>query len=106
MIRLVQANVLLPLAVLAAGCVQGPQLGEPSPSFHRLDIEFDPPLREPGRLSIKHESGFESVVTTGRTGLALNVPPGPLALRLEADGGLWERLFTMGHSPATLRWQR
>ncbi len=106
MIRLVQANVLLPFAVLAASCVETPQQVVPTPRAHRLDIEFDPPLREPGKLSIKHESGFESTVTTGRTGMALDVPPGPLALRLAADGGLWERLFTMGHGPATLRWQR
>ena len=58
-----------------------------------VTIEFEPPLQEPGELHYAHECGEQGTVRTGRSGVTLSMPPGPVALTLRADGGTWEVVF-------------
>lgn len=59
---------------------------EPPDDSVAVDVVFEPPLPEPGRLTITHESGYAWSGAVGRTGASVLVPQGPCSLRLECGG--------------------
>jgi hypothetical protein len=61
-----------------------------------LRVDFEPPLAEPGVLFVEHECGLRLQVVTGRSGVDLQLPPGPASLRLEAEGQEWAMPTVVG----------
>jgi len=59
-------------------------------------LAFEPPLADPGLLTVDHESGAREQVHTARSGVDLWLPPGPASLRLESGGKVWERPLVVG----------
>ncbi|MEZ6036714.1 MAG: hypothetical protein R3F29_04495 [Planctomycetota bacterium] len=80
------------LLVVVGACAAPTPESRPTvtPSPHgALTLSFEPPLLAPGELFVSDESGAEHRFVTGCTGVTVEVAPGPLALRLCADGREW-----------------
>lgn len=80
------------IAAVVAACAAPPPESAPAvtPSPHgALTLSFEPPLLAPGELFVSDESGAERRFVTGCTGVTVEVAPGPLALRLCAEGREW-----------------
>lgn len=77
------------LAALLPACGAVPPSAAPKAAQVRLAITFVPALAAPGVLSVQDETGGERQVATRCSGVDLDVAPGPVALRLRADGREW-----------------
>jgi len=54
-------------------------------------ITFEPPLAEPGMLSVSHESGWTSHAVAPPSGVVLQLPEGPASLSLRVGAKQFER---------------
>ena len=83
------------VVIVLAACAPMPRRAEPPRAENAvaatvsLRVDFEPPLAEPGLLFVEHECGLRLRVATGRSGVDLELPPGPASLRLTADGREW-----------------
>ena len=75
-----------------------------APALLRLQITFEPPLLTPARLAYAHESGRRGELRTACTGVALELPPGPVHLRLEVGERSYERVLRVDAAPAPVIW--
>lgn len=69
-----------------------------------VQLGFEPPLLQQGRLLVRHEAGPTLTVGTACTGVLLSLPPGPVFLRLEAGGRVHERTLVVESQPAEVLW--
>jgi len=75
-----------------------------APALLLLQITFEPPLLAPARLSYAHESGRLGELQTACTGVALELPAGPVHLRLVVGERSHERVLRVGAAPAPVIW--
>ena len=75
-----------------------------APALHRLQITFEPPQLTPARLAYAHESGRRGELRTDCTGVALELPPGPVHLRLVVGERSYERVLRVDAAPAPVIW--
>ena len=75
-----------------------------APALLRLQITFEPPLLTPARLAYAHESGRRGELRTDCTGVALELPPGPVHLRLVVGERSYERVLRVDAAPAPVIW--
>ena len=93
------------LLALAACAGVPPAPGPPAPAARvRICLVFEPPLDEPGWLTVDHEAGAREQVATQRSGVDVWLPPGPASLRLAAGGKVWQRPLVVGASGAEVVW--
>lgn len=98
------ACVAPPTSVPSPARAPEPAAAPGAPPLLRLQITFEPPLLAPVRLRYAHESGRRGEVQTACTGVSLELPPGPVHLRLEVGESSHERVLRVGAAPAPVIW--
>lgn len=71
-----------------------------SSSHVTVEIVFEPALPEAGELRALHEDGSRVTVATGRTGVDIELPPGPAVLLLRVGDSERQRILTVRESSA------
>jgi len=77
---------------------------EPRTAPGSMHLGFEPPLLGDGRLLVRHEAGPSTTLATACTGVRLSLPPGPVFLRLEAAGRVFERTLVVDPQCAEVVW--
>lgn len=91
------------LAACAGSRRPDPEAG-PSTACVMVQLGFEPPLLQEGRLLVRHEAGPALTVATACTGVRLSLPPGPVFLRLEAAGRVHERMLVVDPRQTEVVW--